>query len=203
MKRCIVVAPVATVAAAVAAVLSVAACGVEDPLKGIPIGGPLVGNSADPLDDGAGDPLPNDCGFAPAQFTFPTDELACDGDQFVKHDDTYNLFVGVTLCSSSADLRIYLSDAGDNFFPATDWAGNGQDHCELVNPEFTINNEDDITSGGCSSCSAGVNLPLEHVPVWERGQFGDPFDFNPSSPEWADQTSRLNCGYDVATCTAR
>jgi hypothetical protein len=45
--------------------------------------------------------------------------------------------------------------------------GHGQDHCELVNPAFTIPNED-ITSGGCTSCSVGGVVDVMDVPVFAR-----------------------------------
>src|SRR5438105_13533160 len=76
--------------------------------------------------------------FTPASFAFPEDALSCHGDQFQRFDDTYGLTVGVVLCGDSEEqLRIYLSDDGATFFPAAHDARNGQDQCEILNPQFT------------------------------------------------------------------
>jgi hypothetical protein len=141
-------------------------------------------------------------GFAAASFDAPRDELSCDGEQRVRFDDRFGLWVGVTRCEGSS-VRVYLSDREEGpFLPATDTAGNGQDHCELINPAFTsLPNEDDITSGGCAACSTGVNLPLEGVGTWTRANLGEPFA-RVTSSEWSWQTSVLDCGIDVDVCAA-
>lgn len=143
------------------------------------------------------------CGFAPASFAVPRDEESCDGPAFVRFDGDYELFVGVVTCESNDVVRVYLSNDEDGpFLPATDTAGHGQDHCELVNPEFTIGNEDSIGSGSCPQCSTGRNLPLEGVATFTRSVFGEPFSFMPETGEWSWQTSRLGCGVDVTSCAA-
>ena len=128
------------------------------------------------------------------------DELSCFGAQRLRFDEGQGLWVGTVSCEDEPDavpgmLRLYLSEDGETFYPATDTAGHGQDHCELINENFSpLANPDDITSGGCDSCSTSENLPLENQPVFNRTSGGEPFYFVHRSGEWSYQTSRLNCG---------
>ena len=89
---------------------------------------------------------------------------------------------GCTLRAVSTAVRqvgrykIYLSTASTGiFYEVGDYAGNGQDHCGLVNPAFRIPNEDDITSGGCPRCAID-SLHVFSPPVgsqgWSRATFG-------------------------------
>lgn len=133
-------------------------------------------------------------------FTYPPDALSCAGDQFIHYEPRAGLWVGVVSCGGTA-YRIYLSESeSGEYLPAMDTAGHGQDHCELLDPTFTIPNEDDITSGGCAACSTSRNLPLEGVPGWYRAVFGTAFTFIASTGEWSWQTSQLDCAVDLATC---
>lgn len=156
-----------------------------------------------PPDDEDQTPTSSECGFAAASFTVPHDELSCDGARYVRFDDVVGMFVGVVTCGSPDEVRVYLSENVDGpFLPAADSAGHGQDHCALVAPGFTLTNEDDITSGGCTTCGTSTNLPLEGVSVWARAFLDEPFEFVATTPEWHFQTSRLRCGIDVTTCGA-
>ena len=65
--------------------------------------------------------------------------------------------------------------AAGSRWPIADYAGHGQDHCELVNPVSTLPNEDDITSSGCASCSTGPLFDFIGVPVYVRAVIGEPF----------------------------
>jgi len=132
-----------------------------------------------------------------SDFSFPLDQQSCSGSQLVRFDESQGLWVGVVLCSSET-IRIYLSgDEEGPYLPATDTAGHGQDHCELVSAAFRIEDEDDITSGGCGTCRAGPNLSIEGVPVFARAVFGEPFHFVAVSPTHSHQASRLSCGVDI------
>lgn len=79
---------------------------------------------------------------------------------------------------NDARYKIYLGESlNSTFHEIGDFAGHGRDHCELVNPKFTIPNEDDITSGGCKDCEVKMG-PWESrgsVPVYTRGRYGEPF----------------------------
>jgi hypothetical protein len=119
----------------------------------------------------------------------------------VKYLPTYGKWVGVSLCSASR-YKIFLGDDPQGvFYEIGDYAGHGQDHCELVNPSFRIPNEDDITSGGCSSCSidsAHVFQPPVGSQGWSRARFGDPFRFESSWPQYNLYTAQwYECGVDI------
>lgn len=137
------------------------------------------------------------CGdWAESSFDFPRDELACDGAQQVRFDETQQLWVGVVSCEDDTfnQVRLYLSSNGSEFFPATDTAGHGQDHCELISDTFgSLRLDDDITSGGCEACSTSQNISIEYLPVFNRSGSGERFVFE-RSDEWSWQTSRLTCG---------
>jgi hypothetical protein len=78
-----------------------------------------------------------------------------------------------------------------------DFAGHGQDHCELVNPQFTMSDEDDITSGGCTSCTVGELVDIDGVPVYARARFGEPFQ-RVQARYWADLTTTFySCGVAI------
>ena len=138
--------------------------------------------------------------WAAASFAFPQDALSCSGPQLVRYDATAGLWVGVVGCADNF-VRLYLSGSPSGpFVQATDLAGHGQDHCELVVPGWTLTNEDDITSGGCATCATSVNLPIEGVATYARAFLGQPWTYYPSSGTWSWQTSRLFCGDIPAAC---
>jgi hypothetical protein len=147
---------------------------------------------------------PRDCGsnartpFELTVFERAEDELSCFGDQYVAYLEGHQLYLGVQLCGAPTTYRLYLS-ANENgmFLPATDTAGHGQDHCELLNPSFTAPNEDDITSGGCASCTISQNLPIEYQPAFHRGYADECFEPIQSTGVWSYQTSQLSCGVSV------
>ena len=126
------------------------------------------------------------------------DAAACTGARFVRYDDHYGLWVGAILCGSAERYKLYMSDDRNQpFLQIADFAGHGQDHCELVNPAFTIPNEDDITSGGCTACSVGNLVDVIGVPVYARAKFGEPFQ-RVTSREWADLTTNsYACGVAI------
>ena len=129
-------------------------------------------------------------------FDYPIDEASCHGAQRVRFDVVQELWVGVVSCGDDTfnQVRLYLSDNEYDFFPATDTAGHGQDHCELINDSFgRLRDEDDITSSGCTSCSTSSSLSLEGTPVFHRSWSGERFVFRGSSA-WSHMTARLRCG---------
>jgi hypothetical protein len=129
----------------------------------------------------AGDAWKNEC------FT-TWDPPSCTGARYVRYDDTYDKYVGVILCGA-AHYKIYLSESRtEPFYQIGDYAGHGQDHCELINPDFRIPNEDDMQSGGCTACSNSADSASYENPVGTRGYsravFGDPFRFEPVWPQY-------------------
>lgn len=138
-------------------------------------------------------------GFTPSAFEVPQDAMSCDGARSVRYDARQGLWVGIVACAPGT-WRFYLSDGADGpFLPAMDVAGHGQDHCELVDPGFTLGNEDDITSGSCPTCAIGWNLPLEGVAGWYRGFLGEPFRYVAETGPWSYQVSQVTCGCGGAT----
>ena len=126
-------------------------------------------------------------------------DVQCSGAEHVTYNAEYGVWIKVVLCSSQRyDLLMGASQTGP-FYKIGDTAGHGQDHCELVNPGFTIPNEDDINSGTCSTCYveyAGsiVDIPeLFETPVYYRAYFGEPFEFTPSADRGGIHTS---CWYE-------
>lgn len=151
-----------------------------------------------PPEDPACDPTTS---WVQTPFVFPDDALACAGDQFVSYHAGAELWVGLVTCPGTEFVRLYLSELPDGpFFQALDLAGHGQDHCQLLDPAFTIPVEDDITSGGCAGCTTSMNLPVEGVPGFARAFFNEPFTFYGQTGEWSWQTSQLDCDVDLVTC---
>ena len=69
-----------------------------------------------------------------------------------------------------------------------DTAGDGQDHCELVNPASTIPNEDDVKSG-CPACEVGPTVLSSPEAVYSRRYFGECFALWPAWPANTGSTS--------------
>ena len=146
------------------------------------------GDNGDP---GSGEPgyadVPTPDGWSSSCFqTF--DEPPCDGARYVSFNATYQKYVGVVLCAADR-YKLYLGESEDGvFYQIGDYAGHGQDHCELVNPSFTIPDEDDITSGGCSGCATSADTSWYSNPIgtqgYSRANFGDGFEFEPLWPEY-------------------
>ncbi len=128
-------------------------------------------------------------------FNFPAGlaSAACQGTRYVGFSQGYQKWVGISLCGSdSTKYKIFLADSRTGpFYEIVDTAGNGQDHCELVNTNFTIPNEDDMTSGGCAACTVGAYEPKVGRTVFGRAFFGTQF-YGPATaqssaedtPEW-------------------
>lgn len=127
------------------------------------------------------------------------DLMRCSGPTFRRFDARYGLWVGLVSCG--AGYRFYLSEeAGGPYLPAADGAGHGQDLCELLNPDFVLPNEDDITSGDCSGCSIGSNYSFVRGEVYGRSRFGEPFT-RAEAPAWGNyQSSVIACGVGPVEC---
>lgn len=140
---------------------------------------------------------PRDACWSPA--TIPVDAGCAVAGAYKRFDAAQGLWVGVVECSSPRGVRLFLSDPAEgDWRPATDGAGHGQDHCELVDPAFRIVNEDDITSGGCASCTAG-GLVFSRGPVYARDRFGECFVEETAVMDWPFLTSVIYCGVSGAT----
>ncbi len=127
------------------------------------------------------------------------DEMACDGPSFRRFDASYGLWVGLVSCG--VGYRFYLSESQEGpFLPAADGGGHGQDLCELVDPSFTITNDDDIQSGGCTACSIGRNYSFVAGEVFGRSTIGQPFS-RAEAPAWGNyQSSVITCATGPLEC---
>ncbi|HMJ16091.1 MAG TPA: hypothetical protein VK524_31965 [Polyangiaceae bacterium] len=116
------------------------------------------------------------------------DPPTCNGARYVRYDQNHDKYVGVILCSSS-HYKIYLGESlTDAFYQIGDYAGHGQDHCELLDPDFRIPNEDAMKSGGCSECATSADRDWYENPVGTRGYsratFAEQFRFEPVWPQF-------------------
>ena len=124
--------------------------------------------------------------WEPYQFSSFAANTPCNGARYVRYMDEYALWVGAVLCTPTR-YKLYLSTTKDGtYYQMGDYAGNGQDHCEMVNDAFTIPNEDDVMSGGCAACALGdlVFSDPGNGPVFSRATFGTCFDFEPQWPQF-------------------
>lgn len=138
-------------------------------------------------DDGSAtlghDPPPaDDAGAAPpSPPSTSTCGPPCAGPERIVFHAKSQKYVKAVLCSPTR-YDLFMSDSASGpFFKIGDTAGNGQDHCELVNAAFTLKNEDDVASGSCPSCqvmsaSRVVWIPsLRDGAIYYRGYLGEPF----------------------------
>ena len=126
---------------------------------------------------------------------------ACTGAKFVRFDSHYSMWVGAILCDSADNYKLYMSDSPDGaFLEIADYAGHGEDHCELVDPGFSLTNEVDITSGGCTDCSLGKPIEVTNIPVFARGHLGERFTRVSTPSTWPHlTTTTYACGVSIRT----
>ena len=116
-------------------------------------------------------------------------------DALVRYDPRFSLWVA--LVAQRGGVRVYLSENENEpgsdvaFLRATDIAGHGQDHCELVRDDFSHRSSD----ADCDGCSA-EREPSSNGPVFTRGNAGECFDYVEQSGA-GHQTSIVDC--DVTT----
>lgn len=101
---------------------------------------------------------------------------------------TYGLWVKVVLCSPTRyDLLLGPSASGP-FSKIGDLNNSGQDHCELVDPSFTLGNEATITSGNCPTCDlehggrAYLHPEVFGTTLYYRYNLGQQFSFTNNVP---------------------
>jgi cysteine-rich repeat protein len=135
--------------------------------------------------------------WQPFNFHFGPTQTPCIGARYVRFSAEYGRYVGLSLCSPER-YKIYLGDSlQGTFYQLGDYAGHGQDHCELVNPAFTIPNEDDVTSG-CPSCAVGDMTNPVGTKGYSRAVFGEAFSFEGSWPQYnLYSVSWYECGVSI------
>jgi hypothetical protein len=152
-----------------------------------------------PMADGCmpGSPAPGP--WEAYDFNYHPAPTPCNGPRYARYFPGFSLWVGAILCNASR-YKLFLSSTKDGtFYQIGDYAGHGQDHCELVNLNFTIPNEDDIKSG-CASCDVGPLVFSDPGlgPGWSRAWFGDCFAFEASWPQFnLHSTQWYECGVTI------
>lgn len=124
----------------------------------------------------------------------------CSGVRHTRYVPAYDKWVGSIRCGSNPyRYKLYLSDKADGtYYELADYSYHGEDHCELVNPTFTLPVDGDIKSGGCSTCALGSLTDPVGVPVYVRGYYGRPFEFRASASDWGDlSTDWYECGVSI------
>jgi len=124
----------------------------------------------------------------------------CAGTTRLINNAKYGIWIKVVRCSSTRyDLLMSTTKAGP-FYKIGDTGGHGQDHCELVNPGFTIVLDDDIKSGSCKTCNIKSAGSISNIPafkksgVFYRSKFGEQFKFKPvSQVGWG---IHISCWYE-------
>jgi len=133
-------------------------------------------------------------------YTFATKKAPpCSGNRYVGYSQKYGVWVGAVLCGSNTTYKLYMSGTETGtYLQIADYAGHGQDQCELVNPTFTLPNEDDITSGTCKNCAIGGVVDVQDEQVYARSRLGELFT-SVTSRFWADLTTNsYSCGVAIA-----
>lgn len=136
-----------------------------------------------------------------SNFQLPPNLGTCSGARYIKFSASQQKYVGVVLCTAKK-YKLFLAAAKTGpFLELADGSGHGQDHCELINPKFTIPNDDEITSGGCSNCNvadAGQVSP-PHSQYYSRANFGEAFEIKNNSGQWSGEYSNraLSCGVSI------
>jgi hypothetical protein len=157
------------------------------------------------IDDGVCASMPYDLAVAPDMATSPPPCAdTCNGAvHYVDQTAKYGLWVKVVNCSPKTDrydLFLGASMAGP-FYKIGDLANGGQDHCELVNPTFTLTSEANAASGSCPTCAIDYGGRVVNHPsyfgtsIYYRGYFGDPFLFTSDIPKDAPNADTA-CWYE-------
>ncbi len=126
---------------------------------------------------------------------------ACSGEKYVRFNEAMKLWVGAQVCSKD-EYKLYLSKERMGLYaPVGDTGGHGQDHCELVSPGFSLPNDDDVRSGGCTTCAVEP-WSLWSSPggmVWTRSKAGTPFTFKEwtPSPSSIHTSAKYRCGVAI------
>ncbi|HSN99357.1 MAG TPA: hypothetical protein VLS89_13770 [Candidatus Nanopelagicales bacterium] len=135
-------------------------------------------------------------------YSFPSVEAntPCGGERYVMYNAAYSKWVGAVLCSPERYKLFMAENKEGPYYEITDCSYHGQDHCELVNPDFTMTDDGDIKSGGCETCEISsdiIDVPITHQG-FARCSFGEPFYFEPSIGSWGLLTATwIQCGVTI------
>jgi hypothetical protein len=132
----------------------------------------------------------------------PGQPVVPSGEQFVRFNATYGLWVG--LVQMQGGYQFYLSDSlSKPFLPAADSSGGGEDLCELIDPTFAEGNTGIVNSTGLIARYVSSMTALVSVEVYRRALVGQPFERTISTETGSDLTSVINCGIGPLECQAQ
>ena len=160
------------------------------------------GASDEGLSCGPPPPPPTDAGSPPVDSGPPPPHdppcsERCDGAvSYVDQTAKYGLWVKVVRCKSPGRYDLFLGPtASGPFSKIGDDNLSGQDHCELVNPSFTMADDATMSVGQVEYGGAVYEYPAAYgVSVYHRAHIGQAFQFA------ADATTTKNtltsCWYE-------
>lgn len=125
----------------------------------------------------------------------------CNGKAVTLLNAKYDKWVKVVLCSPQRyDILMGDSEAGP-FYKIGDTGGHGQDHCELVNFEFSdLRSDDDIKSGNCPTCMVQGAGSVTNIPeilgkrIYSRSRWGEQFELRDATSSGIHTSCWYECG---------
>lgn len=149
-----------------------------------------------PSDAGPPPPPPVDAGPPPPPSDPPCSER-CDGAvSYVDQTAKYGLWVKVVRCKSPGRYDLYLGPtASGPFAKIGDDNLSGQDHCELVNPAFTMVDDATMSVGTVEYGGAVYAYPAAYgTALYHRAYLGQPFKY--AADATTEKNSLTSCWYE-------
>jgi hypothetical protein len=125
---------------------------------------------------------------------------SCNGPRYVAYNPRHRLYVAAIRCGGDPnEYKLFMAAATtDEFSEIADNNGHGQDHCELVKPDFALPDDDEIKSGGCANCEIGNIVSVKGRSIFLRSCSGEAFEKLAVSTSDGDQThTSLRCGIAI------
>ncbi|MFO0674868.1 MAG: hypothetical protein U0235_35500 [Polyangiaceae bacterium] len=169
--------------------------GVDDDCDGAIDEGLSCGPPPPPPVD-AGSP-PVDAGPPPPPPSDPPCSERCDGAvSYVDQTAKYGLWVKVVRCKSPGRYDLYLGPtASGPFSKIGDDNLSGQDHCELVNPAFTMADDATMSVGQVEYGGAVYQYPAAYgVSLYHRAHIGEPFKY--AADATTEKNAMTSCWYE-------
>jgi hypothetical protein len=140
------------------------------------------------------------------KFKTHNNKRYCYGAQYIAQSPKYpGAWLGAESCDDTKNTKykLYMSNSKNGtYYQIADTGGHGQDHCELVNPDFKIANDGSIKSGGCTDCAVGSMIDVQNEPAYVRSKFGESFALVPNTRFWGElSTHDYQCGVKVQAIT--
>jgi hypothetical protein len=151
-------------------------------------------------DSGADTSVPNPNDWTALSFTAQNRLGSCTGSKYVRYSTKYAVWVGVILCSATRYKMYLAASMTGTYYELADGSGGGEDHCELVNPSFTLGPGGSISSGNCPTCNfdyAGTGVIGTDASVYTRSEIGETPVFHQVWPQSAYTGRWYECGVSI------